>query len=187
MHKLLERLYRDHANLTRVLDLLTLQLDHFFAGEESNFDLKIEMMEYLESYADQAHHPLEDRLFKYWTQRAPEKSDLVGRLMDEHRDLHQLTHTFRQSLEAIIGGGVMSRQELETQGRAYIALQRQHLDREEAEAFADINNTLSDSDWLAIEADLPARDDPLFSLPDMTRFQILFQYLSEYESEEEAQ
>ncbi len=185
MHKLLERLYRDHVNLNRVLDLLTLQLDHFFAGEESNFDLKIEMMEYLESYADQSHHPLEDRLFEHWLARAPDKAEVVSRLMGDHKDLHQLTHTFRQSLEAIMSGGVMSRQELETQGRAYIALQRQHLDREESEAFVDINETLTDVDWQEIEADMPATDDPLFSLPDITRFQLLFRYLSEYESTDE--
>ncbi len=84
-----------------------------------------------------------------------------------------------------MSGGVMSRQELIKQGRAYVALQRQHLDREETEAFASIDSSLTDEDWKAIEADMPAKDDPLFSLPDITRFQILFQYLSECETAEE--
>ena len=59
MHRLLERLSRDHVNLERILDLLSLQLDHFCAGRESNFDLKCELLEYIETYADQGHHPLE--------------------------------------------------------------------------------------------------------------------------------
>jgi len=182
MHKLLERLHRDHGNLTRVLDLLTLQLDHFFAGEESNFDLKIEMLEYLESYADQSHHPLEDRIFTQWLARAPEKSELVERLRDQHKNLHRLTHTFRQSLENIMSGAVMSRQELDTQGREFVALQRQHLDLEETEAFAVINEVLTEDDWQEISADQPSKEDPLFALTDVTRFQLLFKYLTDYEA-----
>lgn len=53
MHKLLEKLSRDHRNLEKILALLTTQLDNFFAGKESNFDLIIELMEYLEAFADQ--------------------------------------------------------------------------------------------------------------------------------------
>lgn len=182
MHKLLERLYRDHGNLTRVLDLLTLQLDHFFAGEESNFDLKVEMLEYLEAYADQSHHPMEDRIFAHWIELAPEKTELVERLRAQHKHLHLLTHTFRQSLENIIGGGVMSRQELEEQGREFVALQRQHLDLEEHEAFTIINETFSDGDWSSVEEGMPSKEDPVFTLPDITRFQLLFTYLSDYEA-----
>ena len=181
MHKLLERLYKDHGNLNQVLDLLTLQLDHFFAGEESNFDLKVEMLEYLEAYADQSHHPMEDKIFTQLLVKSPDMEELIERLREQHRDLHQLTHTFRQSLENIIGGGVMTREELETQGREYVALQRQHLGLEEQEAFNVIDEIFTDEDWQKIEAEMPSKEDPVFGLPDITRFQLLFKYLEEYE------
>ncbi len=57
MHYLMEKLQKDHRNLEKILDLLTSQLDQFLAGRESDFDLKIELLEYMEAYADQGHHP----------------------------------------------------------------------------------------------------------------------------------
>ncbi len=61
---LLERLHRDHINLARLLDLLERELNEFYAGRESDFDLKVEMLEYIECYAELIHHPTEDRIFE---------------------------------------------------------------------------------------------------------------------------
>ena len=85
MHQVLEKLKQDHRNLGQVLLLLSTQLDHFFAGRESDFDLKIELLEYIETYADLEHHPLEDLLYKIAGQRSPEGSELLERL-------HKLGH-----------------------------------------------------------------------------------------------
>jgi hemerythrin-like domain-containing protein len=185
MHYLLEKLHRDHRNLEKILDLLTSQLDHFLAGRESDFDLKIELLEYMEAYADQGHHPLENVIFTIAKPLVGEREELMDRLMTQHQMLGQLTRTFRNSLENIFQGGVMSRDELEVQGREFIALQRQHLALEEQEAFPMLDEILQESDWEKIIEQSPNHDDPVFDKPDKLRFQILFEYLSKAEQDGE--
>ncbi len=183
MHHLLEKLNKDHRNLEKILDLLTAQLDHFLAGRESDFDLKIELLEYMEAYADQAHHPLENLIFSTAKPLLEDKVELMDRLMQQHQELAQLTRTFRQSLENIYQGGVMQRDELEIQGREFIALQRQHITLEEEQAFPAIDAALLDEHWDLITQAAPHSDDPVFETPDKIRFQTLFEYLSRIEQE----
>ena len=185
MHRLLEKLSTDHANLAKILDLLTLQLDHFFAGRESNFDLKCELLEYIEIYADQGHHPLEDLIYDTAVQRHGDQHELFQRLHAQHDALTQLTRKFRQSLQNILQGGVMTREELETEGREYIALQRQHLNLEENEAFPLLEQILTEEDWRHIAANVPEHEDPVFERPDQVRFRNLFEYLQQAEMQEE--
>lgn len=181
MHYLMEKLQRDHRNLEKILDLLALQLDHFLAGRESDFDLKIELLEYMEAYADQAHHPLENIMFTAAKPLVGERAELMDRLMQQHQELAHLTRTFRNSLENIYQGGVMPRDELEVQGREFIALQRQHIDLEEQDAFPMLQDVLREQDWAAIMDQSPNYDDPVFDKPDKVRFQTLFEYLSRAE------
>ena len=178
MHRLLEKLVQEHRNLERVLELLSAQLDRFFAGEESDFDLKIELMEYIETFADQGHHPLEERLFQAALDRAGEQRELLERLTRQHQDLVQLTRRFRLSLENILQDGMMTRAELETQGREYIALQRQHIDLEESEAFPLLEELLTEEDWARVAREMPGRTDPVFETPDQVRFHNLVSYLA---------
>lgn len=185
MHYLLEELHRDHRNLEKILDLLASQLDHFLAGNESDFDLKIELLEYIEAYANQGHHPLENTIFVAAKPRVGERAELMDRLMMQHQVLGQLTRTFRNSLENIFQGGVMSRDELELQGREFIALQRQHLALEEQEAFSVLDEVLQESDWAKIIAQSSDYDDPVFDKPDKIRYQTLFEYLSKAEQGQE--
>ncbi|WP_321528591.1 hemerythrin domain-containing protein [Sedimenticola selenatireducens] len=184
MHYLLEKLQKDHRNLERILDLLTSQLDQFLAGRESDFDLKIELLEYMEAYADQGHHPLENVMFSVAKPLVDEQADLLDRLMQQHQELAQLTRTFRYSLENIYQGGVMPRDELEVQGREFIALQRQHIALEEQEAFPLLDSVLREQDWASIIEQSPNHDDPVFDKPDKIRFQTLFEYLSRVEQGE---
>ncbi|MCW8847641.1 MAG: hemerythrin domain-containing protein [Sedimenticola sp.] len=181
MHHLLEKLHKDHRNLEKILDLLTAQLDQFLAGRESDFDLKIELLEYMETYADQGHHPLENVIFTVARPLVGERAELMDRLITQHHELGQLTRIFRNSLENIYQGGVMSRDELEVQGREFIALQRQHLALEEQEAFPMLDEVLTDEHWKTIIEQSPNHDDPVFDKPDKIRFQTLFEYLSRSE------
>ena len=124
MHRVLERLHRDHVNLERLLNLLESQLNEFYEGRESDFDLKAELLEYIECYAELVHHPTEERMFAVAEQRLGDKRALVEKLQDQHVRLVGSARKFRQSLEGVVQGAVLSRDELEIEGREFIALQR---------------------------------------------------------------
>jgi len=176
MHWLITKLRRDHDNLEKVLSVLKVQVDVFCDGHESNTDLLIELMEYLESYADHRHHPLEEVIFKVGLAARPELNTLLSA---QHRGVSQMTKRFRQSLEGVMQGGVMLRDEIGEQGREYIALQSQHLDLEEREVFTFLDENMTEADWEQVEASLSTHADPVFDAPDKVRFYNLLSYLEE--------
>lgn len=95
MHTLLIKLEKDHQNLLKILDLLTAQMEAFFAGKESNFDLKLELLDYMTAYADLAHHPVENLIFKLAAGKAgAEKAEQLNKLEAQHEQLSQLTRSF---------------------------------------------------------------------------------------------
>ncbi|OQX31725.1 MAG: hypothetical protein B0D96_01330 [Candidatus Sedimenticola endophacoides] len=174
MHEMLEKLQRDHANLKRVLEILSHQIDLFCEGHESNTDLLIELIEYLESYADHGHHPLEDEIFRVGLKERPEQ---LAILYDQHAGLSRMTRRFRNSLEGVLQGEVMLREEIGIQGREYVALQSQHLDLEEGEVFPYLERQMTPGKWGHVGAHLPRYDDPVFDAPDRVRFHNLLAYL----------
>jgi hemerythrin-like domain-containing protein len=179
---LLDKLKRDHVNLKRLLDLLSQELDAFFAGEESNFDLKIELLDYIEHYAEQVHHPTEDLIYLAALPKLEQGEALLQRLSREHGNLVGAARRFRETLEGIVQGEVMSRDEVETRGREFVALQRQHIDLEEHEVFPLLEHALTEAQWSEIAAKAPKDEDPIFSWQDYNRFRSLIDYLQEQEN-----
>jgi hemerythrin-like domain-containing protein len=185
MSQLLEKLSRDHTNLAHLLDLLSGQLDAFFAGRESDFDLKIEMLDYIETYAEQYHHPTEDQINQaaFAKPGMEEHQALLERVGREHEALLGMARRFRETLEGVMQGTVLLRDEVETRGREFIALQRQHIDLEEHEIFPLIDKVLSEKEWDKLERSIPHMDDPVFHRQDYNRFRSLIDYLELHQSE----
>jgi hemerythrin-like domain-containing protein len=185
MNQLLEKLHRDHVNLEHLLDLLSTQLDAFFAGNESDFDLKIEMLDYIEHYAEQYHHPTEDKLNKLAFDK-PEMSEhqaLQERVLREHEALLGIARHFRETLEGVMQGEVQRREEVEMRGREFIALQRQHIDLEEQEIFPLLDKVLNQKEVEKLERQIPHMDDPVFHRQDYNRFRSLIDYLELHKKE----
>jgi hemerythrin-like domain-containing protein len=179
MPQLLERLHQDHKHLALLLDLLEKLLDMFHEGSEPDYELMCEMLEYIESYADQVHHPSEDLIFKRMQTHADQHHAMLDVLMHQHEVLSELTRYFRQSLEGIVHEEVLRRDAVEAQGRELVQTLRNHLNLEETEAFPLAREVLTAEDWEAVEAAAAKVADPLFGDRDPARFRTLYQHLME--------
>jgi len=177
MHPILEKIQRDHVNLVHLLNLLEQQMNSFFAGEETDFNLEIELLDYLESYAELVHHPMEDLIFKTARPLLKGKERVFDKLHEQHNSLIGLARKFRTSLEGVINGAVQSRQEVDIEAREFIALQRLHLELEEREIMPLLDGVLNEINWKVIEKLLPKASDPLFGKRDPKRFRTLIHYL----------
>jgi hemerythrin-like domain-containing protein len=177
MSDLLERLTKDHRNLSHVLLVLDSLLDRFHDGNEPDYELMIEMLEYIESYADQVHHPSEEDLFDRLRARSNETYPVLELLQKQHTLLGQLNRRFRQSLEGIVHEEVLRRDEVEVQGRELVKTMREHLDLEENEAFPLVRERLSASDWEELQEEVPSLADPVFSDAAQARFRSLLKQL----------
>ena len=179
MHAIMTRLGQDHARLRRVLDLLEELLDRFHEGDEPDYELMDELLEYMDSYADIVHHPTEDLIFQRLIDKGVEPSEVFTIPMRQHAGLSQLTKDFRQSLLGILSEEVLLREDVEAAGRALVGNQRGHLIQEEREAFPLALEQLTEADWAEIEAAAPAVEDPVFGAPDPQRFKALYRQLVE--------
>jgi len=174
---LLDRLRRDHANLQRLLDLLNDQLDDFDRGEEGDVDLKTELMDYMEAYSEHIHHPTEELIYQALLPRIDKGQKLLERLEREHVELLNRARRFRNSLEGIMQGEVISREEVTARGREFTALERQHVALEEREVYPLLEQAADAATWAELERQAPQGDDPLFIRQDRNRFAGLVEYL----------
>jgi hemerythrin-like domain-containing protein len=179
MNPVMNRLGQDHARLAGLLDLLDALLDRFHEGEEPDYELICELLEYMDSYSDTIHHPTEDLIFRRVLDGGAEQRDVFEVLMRQHSVVIQINKRFRHSLEGIVNEEVLRRDEVETQGRDLVNTLREHLHLEDREAFPIALERLAQADWDAVEAAAPRADDPVFGTPDPQRFRALFRHLAE--------
>lgn len=179
MNPLLQRLGRDHAGLTQLLDLLSAMLDRFHDGDEPDYDVIAESLEYMESYADEIHHPSEELIFKRLIEIGEGGNEVLSVLSKQHDVLHQVTRDFRTAIEGILNEEVIRRDEVEVQGRDLVATLRQHMVLEDTVAFPLALEKLSEDDWRVLIETAPEDNDPIFGKPDPARFNSLFQLLVE--------
>ncbi len=178
MPQLLDRLAADHSHLTRLLNLFDALLDRFHEGSETDFELMCEMLEYMESYADNVHQPSEEVIFDRLRARGT-GHQVLDELTRQHLELPEMNRKFRRSLEGIVREEVLRRDEVEAQGRELLETLRAHLDLEETKAFDLMRENLTETDWEELLTAVPIGEDPLFGIDDRARFRALFQHLEE--------
>ena len=184
MHRIMEELHRDHINIDRLLKLLESELKKVSEDGDPDLDLMIDIVDYVENYPDLYHHPREDIVFKAFKARSLEATEIIDRLMEEHRLLPKMTHDFRLLLEEVQNGSIIiSRDELLSKAQEYVDIQRSHLGTEEALIYPMINENMDSEDWTSLDASMPGSKDPLFDA-EMDRYRNILSSLKQRESEE---
>lgn len=178
MYPLLERLNRDHRNLAQLLTLLDRLLDRFHEGAEPDYELMCELLDYMESYADLIHHPTEDLVFERLIRSTGESPRVLGILMNQHRQIPQMNRRFRNSLDGIVHGDVLLREEVEAQGRELVRALWNHMTIEDTDAFPLAQERLPAAEWEELERISPKAEDPVFSAPDPARYRSLLAELA---------
>lgn len=174
MTDLLDRLAHEHRRLARLLDLLEGLLDQFHDGVEPDYELMCELLEYMIDYSDQVHHPSEDLIFERVLALPDHGHEVLRRAIKEHETLGQVNRRFKESLEGIVHEEVLPRDEVERQGRELVAMLRDHMRREDQEAFPIAREALSAADWQELAQGAPNAADPVFGQPDPERFRAIY-------------
>jgi hemerythrin-like domain-containing protein len=160
--EVLNRLHKEHADLTRLLDLLDQQLALFAAGKPADYDMIGAILQYCLEYPDAVHHPKEDLIYGVLRSRDPVLAAEVGDLEEEHRDLAELTRSLAELIERALAEEPVGRDQVRDLTRDFIRRYRHHIAREELHVFPAARQVLSDPDWAEIDGKLGDKDDPLF-------------------------
>lgn len=176
MHPLIKTLQQDHANIHKLLTCVQREMEWLESGKEDrafNINLIVEVLEYLKTYPEQWHHPLEDALVQKLHERVPDLAREVDWLMAEHKSLERQTKVAQQVYAQIAGGDMIPRERLIEETRGFVHGQLAHLHRENARLFPLLIKHLSEQDLDEVAENMPEREDGLFG--NLVRAQ--FQYL----------
>ncbi len=171
MHKVLKKLYLDHAHFSKLMGVLESQLGQFKGGGSPDLAMITDLVDYVGNYVDSIHHPIEDQLYQALLARSDQGRDDMEGLLTQHQIIVNMTREFQQALKS------PSRNDAEKVGREFVEMQRSHLRFEEDKAFPLLEQELGSGDFDNAAAALPAVEDPLLDVEMQQRYPALFDYL----------
>ena len=165
--------HTEHVYFNQLLALLHRQVDVFHTGERPNYELMMDIVSYLRDYSDRVHHPREEAAFALLAKRCPElELDLV-RLSQEHRVIAQAGERLLEALQAVLGGAIIPRTEVEMAAATYLVYYGNHIAKEEEDVLARAAKELTRDDWEAVRTAVAPMRDPLFDTEPEGRFREL--------------
>ena len=178
MHRFVtQRLTQDHANISRVLSLMSIQLRFLSADEASGLILLSTAANYLIHFPGLLHHPLEELMFDAVVVGSPSAACLYTRIKQEHGELAASATDLmaRIGLQQLAHEPQLS--ELRQTGAQYILAYGDHIRFEEREIFPMALDVLKAEQWQGIRDKLVLDGDPLFSRESRTLYDNLYDAL----------
>ena len=175
---MLARLMHDHQHIGILLKILKAKHTKLATGEGINYNLVRDIVEYMQSYAEHSHHPLEEVISEFYWHKLG-RDHVNETLTSEHKKLVEASASLMATLNLILSDVVVSKEQLVSDLDSYVALQQSHMDFEESTVFPKWSNVISEDDWLTVMQMCDARliDDPLFSDSDNALFEELKEYI----------
>jgi len=156
---MLDRLKLEHGQLLRKLNLLELHYLDMCRGKTPNYSLMQSIIDYIQEYPEQVHHPLEDMIYSILLERVDD-AEFVQDLVSEHTQLEVVTRELKESLE-YFPGSAASKEKLKRQLSQFLVGQRQHIYTEESEVFPLVQSALTKEDWTRLQYMMPILDEPI--------------------------
>lgn len=174
---LVAELHQDHINLSKLLDILASKSDKLKEGGDPSFSLISDVIDYIANYAEQNHHPREDRMYEYFKGRDTKLDIVMEKCLKEHEMLKGSGHQLLDVIDGILHDSVLPMEQFIEKLDAFVKNERRHLDLEEAEIFPLIEAIAMDKDWAALQEMIPAVEDPLFGERQADAYKALFKEL----------
>jgi hemerythrin-like domain-containing protein len=179
MSSIIDELSKDHANISRIINLLEVQLAAFHADKQPDYILMSDALRYMINYQDLFHHPKEDMVLGKLTIRDGAARPVIEEFSRQHGELAQKGKRFLELLLSVESEEMIPRDALESAGREYIALLRAHVGKEESELFPRALAALHDDDWRDIDRQMASKEDPIFGGSVEQEYRALYDYLKQ--------
>ena len=154
--------HAEHKHFSRLLELLERQVVAFHADDEPNYELMLDIVNYLRYFPDRFHHPREDVAFARLVAHDAALKPMVERLQQEHRVIQAAGTELLAYLQQVVDDVVVERARVEAAAATYLVYYRRHLALEDRDIVPRAEELLTPQDWEAVVAAIPAGTDPLF-------------------------
>ncbi|WP_448207992.1 hemerythrin domain-containing protein [Azospirillum sp. sgz302134] len=151
----------EHQSLAAILHAVRFMLKEIAAGTlEPDLDLFQAMVHYLEAYAEQRHHPKEERLFRALRRRTDEGAEALATLAAEHAAGPQRIAALKQALGTFIAAPAIAAPArvgaFAEAFNVYADFYRSHMVLEEDTVLPLVRRHLTAEDWAAIDQEFEA-------------------------------
>lgn len=179
----IEMWHSEHVYFLALLRLLEKQIDILHRGEEPPYELMADIVSYLRDYSDHSHHPREDVAFERLAQYCPDLELVLSRLQQEHRIIAYSGAQLLEQLQAVIGGSIVPREQIESAAATYLVYYKSHISKEEKTVIASAAKHLTSDDWVAVKKVVPIQQDPLFGENPQARYRALREQINLHAAE----
>lgn len=170
MTKALEKIQAEHRGMWLILNILEECAQEAQQGGALERGLVDLVLEYLETYIDEVHHPKEDKyLFSALIARSEDARDLVEDLQGQHEQEAERLARVRAALV----DKDLDLKAFAAAAEDYIGFQRKHMRQEEGELFPLAREHLTESDWQGIEDAFANNKDPVFDERTYEKYAVL--------------
>lgn len=183
--KLLSELRQDHRNMSLMLNLLEVESNRLFDGDDTDFELLYDIMHYMTVYPDAVHHPKEDRIYAELKAVRPDLSAGFDRITVDHRHIAELGVRLRDDVASVNSGGVVPRKSVVADTLRYVNTLRGHIQWEELDLFRRIEEMIAGGHELFEVATFLQTPDPVFGPEVEAQFSRLFESVKERLVEED--
>jgi len=180
---ILEQLRQDHINMWRLLGILNQKVSKLRDGEHPNFGLLDEAVDYMRNYADEYHHPWENKLFVHFAGRDPALDKVMACCEAQHHEMLKSGAELAEALDCILHDAVIPMDKFTDRLEQFVQQQSEHLKLEDEVLMPTLLGTATTVDWQELELELSRPDDPLFGETQSTRYSTLYQQLLSAEVE----
>jgi hemerythrin-like domain-containing protein len=181
MSNKLRRLRQDHANLQKLLFILERQIAALDRRERPDWDIIEGAVEYLQTYPDLHHHPLEDRILRRLQAKDPAAAAPFQGLAAEHGAQRAALQRIAAATHQVLQDASMPRQTYIELLTDFAAKLRQHIRMEEEAFFPAAAQSLDGTDWAALDSEASDPPDPLAGDPVELRFAALRKNLESWD------
>ena len=158
----LETLYSEHRYIAYLLDAIEEQEKRMRPGKVPDYNLLLDILDYLTHYPDKYHHPREDMLFAHMLESDREFQSRLDRLRREHKTLRHYNNELFNELTRIAAGRPVDQAGLKKSIQRYLTGYRKHIDYESKKVFPGATGELDPADLEKLEANTRFSDDPVF-------------------------
>jgi hemerythrin-like domain-containing protein len=158
---LITSINEEHRILAKLLHQIDRQVMLFSESAGPDLDLLHLIMDYTQAYPDLYHHPKEDAIFNRLKEREPALVGQIDALLEDHKNVQQITRKFALLVEQLIEDATMPRDAFIKAAADYVDFQRNHMMREVGDVLPAAIRVLTAEDWAELEAGVDHGDDPL--------------------------
>jgi hemerythrin-like domain-containing protein len=147
-------LMQEHELILSVLDALEKGANRLRTGESVQAQFFLDAADFIRNFADGCHHMKEEGvLFKTMVDRGfPEQHGPIAVMLAEHEQGRDFTHEMAQAAQKLAGGDASAADAVARAALGYVALLRQHIQKENQILFPMAGNFIPESEQAAVVA-----------------------------------